>query len=254
MRTYIDYKNGCFVSRDISDVDKVIISRGEIELIGDGRVRRNTEPIEIDFGTTGIGGLDSGSQAASTYYGIYVLPSTENNTNFSGIGSANLTGSLAAYDDERLVGWAYSDESTNISGDSCSGFRGRGGDAPNVVTRRISTDVSYTDLNTYGELIDIKMFCSGRPVCYNFSSTVERAGQGVVGVRFVIDDAPTAISESHAKNAGGGDPTYLGLNGVCFPEYGPHKFGIELRDVTNGSTISILGASEYSANFTVMEL
>lgn len=169
VRIYLDLKNGCVISRDITTATKISIDRGEVEFgVGTGGGRRNTTPIYIDFTTTGAGGLDTGTLAATTYYYLYAVPDADNDSNFDGIASTSISGA-SGVDNERLIGWVYSSGTSALSPDSCGAYRGRGGDAPNIVMRSwkaTATELAVDD-TTYGTDLDsttTKFYSSGRPV------------------------------------------------------------------------------------------
>lgn len=169
VRVYLDLKTGAVVSRDITTATKISIDRGEIEFgVGTGGVRRNTTPAYIDFTTTGYGGLDTGSLAAGTYYYLYAVPDADNSTSFEGIASTSISGA-SGVDNERLIGWVYASGTSALSPDSCGAYRGRGGDAPNIVMRswKATTTELAVDDTTYGADLDstsTKFYASGRPV------------------------------------------------------------------------------------------
>lgn len=199
LRVYQDLKSGCVISRDVSDADKVSIDVGELEFgttVTSGR-RRNTAPAYVDFAESGEGGLDTGSQAASTYYAIWAYPEPDDSTSFVAAGSLSFSdlGDISGTTNDdvaRVIGWCYSDASTNISADSVGAIRKLGGDAPNIVSRTVSADASDTttsEIFTNISGTDLKFYSSGRPVLIQGWARMGSSSDIVVELILSIDGA-----------------------------------------------------------------
>jgi len=171
LRIYLDLKNGCVVSRDITTATKAVIGRGEVELAGTSKLRRNTTNTVIDFTTTGAGGLDTGSLAAGYYY-IFATADSSNSTNFKGIASTSSTDATGVTD-ERLIGWVYAATASALSGDSVGAWKGRGGDAPNIC-QKMGTSTITTTAASYVLIPDmeLKFVSSGRPIRCSFNAPI----------------------------------------------------------------------------------
>ena len=202
LRVYQDYKNGCVISRDVSDTDVINVFRGDIEfgVNATSGNRRNTSSIDIDFSTNGRNGLDTGSLAADTYYYIWAYPDPEDTTTFEALGSTSASSpTMPSYsgttiENERLIGWCYAPSTSAISPDSVGAIKTRGGDAPNIVKATYTTDLSI-DGNA-ANMMTRKFYSSGRPVQVSFTAPVQRDdgnSDGVV-VTISVDNACLATN------------------------------------------------------------
>ena len=243
LRIYQDYKQGLVISRDITGADKVTIGRGEIDFgasVTNG-LRRNTSAAEVDFATTGRGGIDTGSQAGSVYYYIFALADDANATNYEGIASLQSTDAQGVTG-ERLIGWAWSDESTNISADSVGGYRGRGGDAPNTAQRsQTGKAIPVTDTTFPSSDFDCtstRFYSSGRPVLITSKALNVSVGAAVY-MRMIINVDGTDLTETESAGASAvtGEPDST----ACFWQgrlsEGTHT--IKLSAITSAGTTNI---------------
>ena len=164
LRIYSYYKNGLVISRDTASATIITIGPGDIELGTAGKKRANTDFVSVSFSTAGIGGLDTGAIAPSTYYYIFACPSDTNAVNFKGIVSTSST-DAATVTNERLIGWCYSNAASTISTDSIGAFRKFGGDAPNLIVRQVSGDITTTSTSlVVVPGTETSFITSGRPV------------------------------------------------------------------------------------------
>ena len=203
LRIYQDLKFGAVLSRDTSDVDVVNIYRGTIDFgsgVSDG-LRRNTVSVDVNFGTTGRGGLDTGSLAKG-YYAIWAVPDDANATAFECVGSTSFAETALAIDGERLIGWCYANSATAISPDSVGAYRGVGGDAPNIVRAQATNIVNTTSTSAIGiPLMYTKFWSSGRPVRITFAAPFYTTDNTYYTISISVDDV--GVAWSHTDDAGG---------------------------------------------------
>ena len=240
LRIYQDYKQGLVISRDITGADKVTIGRGEIDFgasVSSG-LRRNTSAVEIDFATTGRGGLDTGTQSAKTIYYIFVVADDANSTNYEGIASISST-DASTVTGERLVGHAWSDESTNISPDSVGAYRGVGGDAPNTAQRsQAGVAINVTDTTYPSADFDAsktKFNSSGRPVLITGKARHTSSGATVtMSMVITIDGDDKEETETTGSSVGTGTPESVACMWQGTLATGLHE--IKLSAITEGNT------------------
>ncbi|MFA6067524.1 MAG: hypothetical protein WC810_02985 [Janthinobacterium sp.] len=113
-RLLTETKNGCALSYTSANV--VTIAVGEVACYNSTktikRFRRNTATTTVDLSAAGVGGLDTGSEAASTWYYIYAVADAEATT-FTVIASASATAPTGiTY--FRLIGAILNDGSSDI--------------------------------------------------------------------------------------------------------------------------------------------
>ena len=85
--------------RDFSDTLNIVLSSN----------------INVDITVSGAGGLDSGSEAASTWYAVFVIGDTNGVNSPTTLLSVNTTPSLpSGYDSFRRIGWVRNDSSSNF--------------------------------------------------------------------------------------------------------------------------------------------
>lgn len=233
LRIYSDYKQGLTISRDVTTATKIVIGRGEVELGTTGKIRRNTVNTNVDFTTTGAGGLDTGSLAANTYYYIFATADTSNPTNFKGIASTSST-DAATVTDERLIGWCYASATNAISGDSVGAWRGRGGDAPNIVTRTGNNDITTTSSSmiTMADM-DVRFISSGRPVMITFAAPY-RNDNDDLGVSISMDSV--GIAGHNYFYTPVSQPQPINLHRVVTPSAGTHLIEGKWSSNNSGTT------------------
>lgn len=109
------YIYGCGLS--YTSATTVTIAIGQVvceNSSGVHRFRENTSTTTVDISTSDVGGLDTGSEAASTWYYIYAVADADATT-FTAIISASSsapTNASALY--YRIIGRFYNDSSSNI--------------------------------------------------------------------------------------------------------------------------------------------
>jgi len=199
LRVYQDFIQGCIISRDADDIDKVNIGRGEIEFGSTtGKVRRNTMGTSINFATVGRGGIDTGVLAADEFYFLFGVADDDTETAFEGIASLS-SSDATGVTGERLIGWCYASLSTTVSPDSVGAYRQRGGDAPNYVS---FTAAEVKDTAASGAITPIsppvRFYSSGRPVILTYNVAVaSSAGVGIpVHTSLSVDSTAWNISQS----------------------------------------------------------
>ena len=180
LRIYTDYIQALVISRDVTDTEVVQLGVGTIDFgagVSNG-FRRNILSADIDFGSNGRGGLDTGSLSEGYYY-LYAVADDGNTTTYEGIASTSPSGA-SGVEGERLVGWCYAPSGSLISPDSIGAYRGVGGDAPNYVRVEGTNSVTTTG-STYEEipsLADVKFYSSGRPVKISLVIPFSNANSG----------------------------------------------------------------------------
>ena len=201
LRIYLDYARGCTISRDADDVDKINITRGEIELASTDKVRRNTSSTSVNFGTTGRGALDTGSLAANQFYYVFAVADDDNSTNFECIASISSTDATGVTG-ERLIGWCYPASSSIISPDSVGGYKGRGEPFVNVAS--VSVDSTTVNGATPAYFKDMMFYTSGGTCRITFTGTAV-ANNSALNIGFAdyrIIDAATLPLQDFAVVAG----------------------------------------------------
>ncbi len=109
-RLLINYVRGCTIT--VTDDEVLTISAGEVTTTTAGgvhRMRRNPSTATVDNTAADVGGLDTGSVAASTWYGVFAIADADATT-FTLILSTsftNPTNGAALY--YRLIGCALTD-------------------------------------------------------------------------------------------------------------------------------------------------
>ncbi|RKY29621.1 MAG: hypothetical protein DRP74_08520, partial [Candidatus Omnitrophota bacterium] len=239
LRRYSDYKYGLVISRDEAVATTVTIGRGEIEFGTNGGKRRNTGRISIDTTTTGRGGLDTGSLAEGFYY-VWAVPDDDNSTGFEGVASTSRTATSLNIAGERLVGWFYASSGSSISADSVGAYRGRGGDAPNIVVRKKNGTASYSSATSYQVIPDMmaKFYCSGiRPVRVTFTGYVNNASGGNTIVTISADDIE--ITKGEVNQDGVGGSMYIPIHLEWTGHMGEGEHTIEVKwSAENSHTIN----------------
>ena len=214
---YSDYRQGCIVSFDT--VATVSVGPGEIEFgtaSGAGK-RRNTLGFQLDWND-----LDTGSEAASTYYYVWAYPDPNTTNRFLGkisISSSDATGIT----NERLIGWFWNDESSNISYDCVGNYKGDGSGVPNIVYRAAYDDITTTSTS----IIDVpglqaKFYSSGRPVKFSYSLETDQSANQKVMAAISVDGV--GFYESGRKWVEDAANRWMDLNAtiVMTPSAGPH--------------------------------
>ena len=238
LRIYTDTKTGLVISRDVSDVDKIGIGRGEIEFVTEGSLRRNIVSADINFGTTGIGALDTGSLAKG-YVFLYAVADPDNSANFKGIGSASAVASTvksnASLDTTpRLVGWAYATDTNTISPDALGAYRGRGGDAPNVYEASQSGLTMTHTARTHIVLHKAKFYSSGRPaICHYGFSEGSGGGQEVLMMAEISVDSTSLLASQRYNEPSNGAINTAG--GSYMTEMSEGEHDIELTATSLGA-------------------
>ncbi len=175
-RIYLDYIKGATVSRDTTDTDEIVIAAGEIEFgSANGKIRRNTATTTIDFGSTGEGGLDVGaiSDYSPTYFYLFGMADSGNAANFKGIASISST-DASGVTGERLIGWCYAPDSSNISPDSVGSYKAFGSGS-NFVSLTGDT-ITFDNGDGLVTVQTLRFYTSGRPVSIKYSSPITISG------------------------------------------------------------------------------
>lgn len=240
LRIYQDLKSGLVISRDTATATKIDIGRGEIELGTTSKVRRNTSPTYVDFTTTGIGGLDTGSFTGDNYYYIFAIADTDNSVNFEGIASLS-TSDAAGVTGERLVGWCYAPTASFISTDSVGAYRGLGGDAPNVF-RKFSSNLNILIAqDTTASVHLARFYTSGRPLVINYWVTTQAASSTTkLEASVSIDSAVIPDTEVTANTDNSYPDTASGTYCVTLPA-GVHLIDLRMTTANQAQTIRAFG-------------
>ena len=200
LRVYSDYRQGCVVSFDTAATVKV--NAGEIDLgtgSGAGK-RRNTSAISL-----GWSDIDTGAEAADTFYYVFAYPDPDNSSNFLGKISVSSTDATGV-SNERLVGYFYNDASSNISSDTTSSYKGDGSGVPNIVHSFESGDVTTTSALFVNVGTILRFHSSGRPIKFTgVHVTGNASGAGEIQrTRFSIDGVGREKSEVQSVVHGAG--------------------------------------------------
>lgn len=259
LRIYSDMKQGLVIRR--SAARKVGVGRGSIEFgsAATNGLRRNTSEVEADFAVSGRSGLDTGTQAANTYYYVWAYPDPDNSSNFEVLVSTSSTDPTTVTDvaNERLIGWVYSVTTTLLSVDSVGADRLIGGDAPNFVQQENTAEpVSST---TTAELFATKFNASGgRDVEVKFDASFNRAsGSNPVDLVVAISMDGTSLKKTRSGIWESGGNASKGHVSTTHIEKtvagGPHTFTVNFFS-TEG-TVNLQGTStgDFVQTFIVEE-
>lgn len=254
LRVYQNYKQGIIISRDISTANRISVDVGEIEFgsaATSGR-RRNTAPVYVTLSTAGREGLDTGTQAADTYYYLWAYPDPDNSTNFEVLASTSRASITAVADvaNERLVGWFYSTTASVISVDSVGAYRRVGGDAPNIIQIRNITNTA-TSSNAFVTLLESRFYASGRPILLEFSAPVNVSTSTGAVFAFTIDGI--SYDTTLITDADNVQTQTISLRALARPEEGTRSINV-VWHTTGGVSIAQNGATEGAAVLTVQEL
>jgi len=134
----------------------------------------NSGTIAIDLSTSGAGGLDTGSEASSTLYTVYIIADSTGTNPVDGVFSLNQTTPTlpAGYDYFRRVGAARNNSSSNIidfvqEGNSNDRRMVYNTNASNVQVLSSGSASTYTAV----DLSDLMPVTSIKPIlAYNFQS------------------------------------------------------------------------------------
>ena len=256
LRIYNDYIQGCVISRDISSNQIVTLGNGEIEFgssVTAGR-RRNATTTNVNFAATGRGGLDTGSQAANTFYYVWALADDDNSTAYEGIASLSSTDATGVTG-ERLIGWAYSATASVISADSVGSYKGVGSNAPNVVYRQSNTDITNTSATFVNMPVfdDVRFYSSGRPVAITICLPLERndAGSAGAAVQLAVDSI-NLISRDVGMGATD-EPIPFTLNYIGKFAPGTHTAAVQWRTLSGGTIASESASKSGARTITIIE-
>jgi len=128
----------------------------EIVTIATGKCRDSTDinditvssALSVDNTVSGVGGLDTGSVAASTFYAVHVIADSRGYKSTAGLLSLSGTAPTlpVGYDMFRRLGWVLTDgTSDNLPFDQ----RGNGSDKTMVYRQSIATDVTNGSAAAY---------------------------------------------------------------------------------------------------------
>ena len=104
-------------------VTQVTIGAGRCADSNGRQLVRNTSSLTVDITASGAGGLDTGSEAGSTWYAVYLIAGP---TGIAGLLSTSATTPTkpAGYSFARRIGWIRNDSSLNLE-DFVQGGNGR---------------------------------------------------------------------------------------------------------------------------------
>jgi hypothetical protein len=112
------YVNNLIVSNNaVTPNTKIDVSSGQCRDSTNVFDMTLSSGVTISSASTGVNGLDSGSQAASTWYAVYVIGDALNGNPTAAMISTSATAPVMPYGYNifRLIGWMYSDSSTHFS-------------------------------------------------------------------------------------------------------------------------------------------
>lgn len=240
LRQYQDYRNGLVMSYDTAAT--LVVTPGEIDLGASGGLRRNTSQTGVTWAD-----LDTGAEAASTYYYVHAYPDAANATNIAYKISLSTTDATGVTN-ERLINWFYNDGSSNISEDGC--YIGDGSGVPNSTfshgrneTGITVNDTSYgTDFETGAPNSIIYFYSSGRPVYVDAVLNVKYSGGAAVSnwiIDFDGDDIVDSTSTVTIQADGTDERTIPITYQMDKVGLGPHT--IKIQGLVNANAILVKG-------------
>ncbi len=201
LRIYVDYRSGLNCVYNSANV--ISVGPGEIEFsiaASSGR-RRNTSSLTATMATD----LDTGAEGASTMYYVWAYPDTTNNNNFAVKLSAS-SSDATGITNERLIGYAYNDASSNFNSYGSSNIGGnQGGNSRNMVAVHSDASDVFTGVaigRLTGTSLDVN--CVGaRPVLIEFTAGMKSSGVGQ-GQDFWINldgtDVPGSLRQTFTES------------------------------------------------------
>lgn len=197
--------------------------------------------------------LDTGTMAANTYYYVYACADAAG-SDFTVVFSTSAS-APTGYTNYELIGWFYNETISVL--DVTSGYVGNNKarrNVPNVVAINGSSDQS-TSSTSFGDLMTIRFYSSGRPLLYIFDG-VTAGSSNNIGARAVFDvdgsNVANSIGREISSAVAAGDPASYRANISIFwvdtLAAGTHTIKVQYCTGPAGTT------HIYERRFTVIEL
>lgn len=254
LRVYTFYKQGGALSRDVSDTSVLWVTPCELELGTLGKLRTNVSDTPLDFSVTGRGGILTGETWDKGYYYIFAIEDDTTTVSFDVVASTSSSETTIAtamgVDESRIIGWCYCPSNSIVSSDSIGAYRKYGGDAPNIVKRIGTDDVSTTSASAVDMPgMDAFFVSTGRPVRIHFTAP------------FILDtNAPHCCLSIDSVAKGQAQTAYNATNNYISPmtlswqgaiDAGVHKIQIRWY---GGATCTQRGATDGERTLIIEEL
>ena len=237
------YRRGCEVI--YASASTVTILEGEVVGESSGgahRMRENTSSTTVTWSN-----LDTGSEAASTYYYVYANMDADATTFTASVSTSSSAPSGVTY--YRRLGWFYNDASSNITAAGVGNIRE--GDVPNSSVATGTSDITTTS-TTYTDMTDmeVRFVSGGRPILMIFSAPFY-AGQHTQVV-FDVDGTDYGYGRE-----GRSDGNYINDNSIAIAwletlSAGTHTIKVQWK--TSGGTAYQRGSTDGNRILTVTEL
>ena len=237
------YRRGCEVI--YASASTVTILEGEVvgeNSSGYHRMRENTSSTTVTWSN-----LDTGSEAASTYYYVYANMDADATTFTASVSTSSSAPSGVTY--YRRLGWFYNDASSNITAAGVGNIRE--GSVPNSSVATGTSDITTTS-TTYTDMTDmeVRFVSGGRPVLMVFSAPFY-AGQHTQVV-FDVDGTDYGYGRE-----GRSDGNYINDNSIAIAwletlSAGTHTIKVQWK--TSGGTAYQRGSTDGNRILTVTEL
>lgn len=233
LRIYVLYRSGLLVEYDTAA--QLTVGVGEIELGVSDKRRQNLTPTTVTWAD-----LDTGAEAASTFYYVWGYADPDNASNIAyaiSTSSSDATGVT----NERLVGWFYNGAGSDISADAIGSYKGDGSaDVNNSMGISQTEAAGGTNIamaaTTLSDIYTAKFFSSGRPLFITYGANGKSsASVQTLSAVLTIDSTSIFESEIHANY----DNTYrAGPSGSYYHEIGagPHTITFNLFNYKDSSS------------------
>lgn len=236
------YINGLEISNDASTPDEIInIAAGQCRDSSDVYFLESDASISVDNTVSGLGGLDTGTVAASTLYAVYLVGDAVSGNATSAMISTNMTNPLLpfGYNVYRKIGYVRTDGSSDfllgywVGNNNARKFLY---DAPiaTAITAGAATSYTAVTLTTFVPAVentpvyvayDMTPAAASRIMSLTpfdgtgdaFSATSQVTGVHVTGNAMVVANLDSGAPKIKYKwSAGGGDAVALNVAGYEF--------------------------------------
>lgn len=241
-RLNANYRRGCQIVPDTSA--QVTILPCEIMICNSGgtdcEMRQTTSSTTVAWGD-----IDTGAEASSTQYYIYVTSDTD----ITGFVEKMSTSSSApsGMTQYRKIGYFYNDSSSNI----VNVGNVREGDSANSIQVSGTSDITLLS-TSYTDMTDMTIYfvSSGRPVVMEWTGPLKDAGGGAISLVFDVDGTDYGGGRNAGKGLATDSQTSFSWQEVL--SSGAHTIKVQWKG--SGSTTYQNGSTIAPRAFTVKEL
>lgn len=224
----------CSNSTNLNDISVGLPLNVAATQTGTEPVAAGTGAVTIDGATTGAGGLDTGSLAASTFYAVYAIADSNGLNDGSACISANLTSPLlpAGYDMFFRIGFVKTDGSSHFlpfRQDGCGLDRWMYYDAP------IATGVTAGSSATYASVDCSASLPSSTPTLVSFYCTFTPTG---TNDKLILAPGTSTSTLGYAVLSGTG--AAVAGNLIC-PTDSPNTDAVDYKVTGSATAINVGG-------------